>query len=221
MAASQHHQALIDRLGTELVPVRRLLPPWLRTVSWLLVVLVIAAVLAMHYGLGGMLGRWYATPDLKWAGLGAVITAMLAAWAAFNLSVPGRSAAWAWLPVPGALLWLGASGMGCLRELSGAVAPGTAVSNLPQSLHCLVFIITFSIPLSLLMIVLIRRAFALRPVATAILIGVASAAASSALLEICHEFDAAGTDLLTHLVAVALVIGVNAAMGGRLLSRTR
>lgn len=29
------HEALIDRLGTELVPVRRLLPPGLRTVGWL------------------------------------------------------------------------------------------------------------------------------------------------------------------------------------------
>lgn len=219
MSASQQHQALIDRLGTSLVPVRRLLPPWLRTACWLLVVVLIGALLVMHFGLGGMLRRWHATPDLKWAGLGAVLTAAGAAWAAFNLSVPGRRRAWVWLALPGALLWIGASGMGCLRDLSGRVAPGTEVASLHQSLHCLVFIISFSIPLSLLMIVLIRRAFTLQPVATAFMIGLASAAASSALLEICHEFDAAGTDLLTHLLAVVLVIGINAAMGGRLLSR--
>jgi hypothetical protein len=49
------------------------------------------------------------------------------------------------------------------------------------------------------------------------MIGLASAAASASLLEICHEFDAAASDLLTHALAVVLVIGINAAMGGRLL----
>jgi hypothetical protein len=47
----------------------------------------------------------------------------------------------------------------------------------------------------------------------------ASAAASASLLEICHAYDAAATDLLTHALAVAIVIAANAAMGGRLLSR--
>ncbi len=51
------------------------------------------------------------------------------------------------------------------------------------------------------------------------MVGLASAAASASLLEICHNFDAAATDLLTHALAVAIVVGVNVAMGGRLLSR--
>ena len=72
-------------------------------------------------------------------------------------------------------------------------------------------------PLSALLIWLLRRACPLRPVLTAMLIGLASAAASASLLEICHEFDAAASDLLTHALAVVLVIGINAAMGGRLL----
>ncbi len=213
---SASHQALIDRLGTELVPVRRLLPPGLRTAGWLLVVALIAAGLLMHYGAAPMLLRFAATPDLAWAGVGAVITAISAAWAAFALSVPGRRVAWAWLPLPGTLMWIGASGLGCLRTL---VAPGTSISSLHQSADCLVFIISFSIPLSALMIVLLRRACPLRPTLTAVLIGLASAAASASLLEICHAYDAAATDLLTHAVAVGLVVAANAAMGGRLLSK--
>ena len=70
-----------------------------------------------------------------------------------------------------------------------------------------------------LLIVLLRRAFPLRPVLTAVMIGLASAAASASLLEICHAYDAAATDLLTHALAVAIVVAVNAAMGGRLLSK--
>ena len=200
----------------ELVPVRRLPPPSLRTMGWLLVVAAIAAALLMHYGVAGMTQRFAGTPDLAWAGIGAVLTAISAAWAAFALSVPGRRAAWAWVPLPAALLWIGASGLGCLRQV---IAPGTQISTMHQSADCLVFIIGFSIPLSALMVVLLRRAYPLRPVLTAVLVGLASASASASLLEICHAYDAAATDLLTHAAAVALVVAVNAAMGGRLLSK--
>jgi hypothetical protein len=220
MSDLRSHEALIDRLGTDLVPVRRLLPPWLRTVGWMLAVVAIAAVLLMHYGAEPMLRRWANTPDLGWAGMGAVITAITAAWAAFALGVPGRPAAWAWLPLPGAVLWIGASGLGCLRlHLRNVLAAGTQVPTMHQSADCLIFIISFSIPLSALLIVLVRRACPLRPVLTAVLIGLASAAASASLLEICHAFDAAATDLLTHVLAVAVVVAVNATMGGRLLSK--
>jgi hypothetical protein len=216
MSSDPRHQALIDVLGAELTPVRRLLPPWLRTLGWLLAVAAIAAGLLMHYGDALMLRRWAGAPDLGWAAAGAVLTAVCAAWAAFVLGVPGRSRAWAWLPLPGALLWIGASGLGCLRTW---LAPGTSIASMHQSADCLVFIISFSIPLSALMVWLLRRACPLRPVLTAVLVGLASAAASASLLEICHSFDAAATDLLTHALAVGIVVAANTAMGGRLLSR--
>lgn len=215
MSESQTHQALIDQLGSELVPVRRLLPPWLRAAGWLLVVALIGVLLVMHYGIDAMLVRWAGAPDLAWAGVGAALTAISASWAAFSLGVPGRRVSWAWLPVPAALLWIAASGLGCLRSW---VAPDTEIAGMHQTMNCLVFIISFSVPLSALMIWLLHRAYPLRPVLTAVLIGLASAAASASLLEICHEFDAAATDLLTHALAVALVVGINAVMGGRLLS---
>jgi hypothetical protein len=123
---------------------------------------------------------------------------------------------WAWLPLPAALLWLGASGLGCLRAWFTSEPPFGAWQ---QSADCLLFIIGLSIPLSALLIVLLRRACPLRPVLTAVLVGLASAAASAALLEIGHATDSAATDLLTHALAVAMVLAMNAAMGGRLLFR--
>jgi hypothetical protein len=84
---------------------------------------------------------------------------------------------------------------------------------------CLKFILGFSIPLSGLMIWLLRRACPLRPMLTAVLVGLASAAASACLLEICHNFDASASDLLMHALAVAIVIAANALMGGRLLRK--
>jgi hypothetical protein len=84
---------------------------------------------------------------------------------------------------------------------------------------CLIFITSYSVPLSALMIWLIRRACPLRPVVTAVLVGLASAAASASLLEICHSFDATASDLVVHGLAIAIVVVANTAMGGRLLSR--
>jgi len=214
MSDPRFPDSLIQSLGEQLTPVRRLLPPWLRTAGWLLAVGALAAWLLSRYGIGDMLRRWSGEPDLAMAGMGATITAVCAAWAAFALGVPGRSGRWAWLPLPGALLWIGASGLGCLREW---VAPETHVASLHEASDCLMFIVGFSVPLSALLIVLLRRACPLRPVLTAVMIGLASAAASAALLEICHAFDAAATDLVMHVLAVSIVVAVNAAMGGRLL----
>jgi hypothetical protein len=210
------HDAMIRALGAELAPVRRLPSPGRRALGWLLLVAALAALLFAHYGAQPMLRRWAAAPDLAWAGIGAAATAVCAAWATLALGVPGRRAAWALLPLPAAALWLGASGWGCLRLW---IAPGTHVATAGEGLHCLGFILGFSVPLSALLIVLLRRACPLRPVLTAAMAGLASAAASATLLEICHAFDAAATDLAMHVVAVLAVVAINAAMGGRLLSR--
>ncbi|TBR39979.1 MULTISPECIES: NrsF family protein [Dyella] len=211
MSDTSRHEALIQALGEQLTPVRRLLSPWRRTLGWMLLVAVMASLLLWRFGAEPMMRRWEHTPDLAIAAIGALLTAISAAWAAFSLGVPGRSRAWIWLPVPPALLWIGASGVGCLRVLlSGDAHAHTAVD-------CLFLIIGFSIPLSVLMIVLLRRACPLSPVRTAVLIGLASAGASAVLLEICHSFISTGTDLALHALAVFIVIAVNAAMGGRLL----
>jgi len=215
MSDASRHEALIDALGAELTPVRRLAPPWRRALGWLLVVAAIAVVLFDRYGAHTMLHRWAVAPDLGWAAVGAVITAVTAAMAAFVLAVPGRSPRWMWLPVPSAVLWICASGLGCLR----AHIPGMQVLDLHGANHCLVFIISFSIPLSGLLIWLLRRACPLRPTLTAVMVGLASASASASLLEICHNFDAAATDLLMHALAVVIVIVANMLMGGRLLTR--
>jgi hypothetical protein len=216
VSADPSPQRLIETLGAELAPVRRLAPPWLRALGWLAVVAITATVLLVHHGTGPMLQRWATAPDVALSNLAAVVTAICAAWAACVLAVPGRSRAWVWLPIPGAVLWAGASGWGCL---AGWLDPAAVVAGGPAAHDCITFIVGFSIPLSALLIWLLRRACPLRPVRTAMLLGLASAAAAACLLAIFHPIESAASDLLAHALAVGIVIAANAALGNRLLSR--
>jgi hypothetical protein len=137
--------------------------------------------------------------------------------AAFQLSLPDANRAWALLPLPAALLWVTASGLGCLRAW---LVPGTHVAELTEARDCLMFIIAISIPLSILMFMMLRRACSLQPGLTAAIAGLATAAAAATLLNFFHPFDAAATDLVVHACAIAVVIVASWAFSGRLLRAT-
>ncbi len=209
------HDRLVEDLAGRLEPVRRLPRPGLRTVVWLGAVAGIGALLASRFAMIGLDGRT-GQPDLFLAALGAVVTAVTAAYAAFATSVPGRSSAWALLPLPALALWLGASGPGCLRSW---VTPLAEMPHGHESVGCLGFLVCVSAPLSLLLLAMLRRACPLRPNLTAALAGLAVAAAAAALLMPFHPDESTFSDLLIHLGVIAGVIAVNGLAGGRLLSR--
>ena len=94
---------------------------------------------------------------------GALLTAVLAALAAFITSVPGRTAWWAVLPLPPLVLWLGASTAGCLRRGDRRTRPETPM----HPMVCIYFIVLVSVPLSSLLMRQILRACPLRPALTA------------------------------------------------------
>src|SRR5579872_6436808 len=106
---------LIGTLAADLRPVRPLRPPLWRALYWLLLVALIAAGLAIFSDLAAMRHRLEASPDMWLAVLGSAATAATAAFAAFELSLPDRSRGWALLPLPPAVFWVVASGLGCLR----------------------------------------------------------------------------------------------------------
>jgi hypothetical protein len=209
------NERLISDLVTDLVPVRRLRPPNVRALVWLAVVFVTAAVIAVIADLSALVHRLGAAPDMWLSVIGSTLTAILAAIAAFQLSLPDARRTWALLPVPAVLLWIVASGLGCLRTW---FVPGTHAADLSETRDCLVFIVGLSVPLSALLIIMLRRAYPLQPELTAWIAGLASAAAAATLLNFFHPFDAAATDLAMHVFAVAIVIGANRALSGRLLA---
>jgi hypothetical protein len=216
MVRSDSNEQLVRALGADLTPVHRLAPPGLRVLLWLAIVGAVALALTVVSDLGAMIHRLMAAPDIWLAAMGSALTVVLAAAAAFQLGLPDRKAAWALLPLPAVLLWIGASGMGCLRPWSIAEAYPMPPSGTE---HCLMFIIGLSLPLSLLLIVMLRRGFSLRPNLTAIVGGLACASAAATLLNFIHPYDAAATDLAVHAFAVIIVIVANTIFGGRILMR--
>lgn len=207
------HDRLIQGLASDLHPVRPLPAPSKRAVIWLGFVVVAGLLLSLIADLPAFAHRLMASPDMWMAMTGSALTAVLAAIAAFKLSMPDSPKAWAWLPLPAVVLWAAASGLGCLRSY---VLPDTHVAPMSETMECLTIIVALSIPFSLLMFAMLREAFSLLPALTASIAGLAVAAASATLLNLFHPIDASAVDLLVHAFAVALVIAVSRIVGRRL-----
>jgi len=206
MSESVSHEALIARLSAELRPVRRLLAPWKRSFFWLLAVLMVGLPFAYGANWAALASRLGAAPDMWLSQLGAMLTALFAAFAALQTSIPGRSWRWTLLPLPACLLWVGASTAGCLRPWP---IPDTIAEPHMHAMACLKFILLMSLPLASLLTWLLLRACPLRPGLTAMLGGLASAAAAASLLTLVHPFDATAGDLAMHLLAVLCVVGLS------------
>ena len=206
MATPRSLDDLVTDLSAGLVPVRRLPAPALRAAAWIVLVAAMGLALAASCDLPALGRRLTAAPDMWVAVAGSTATAVLAALAAFELSVPGRAVRWALLPLPALILWMSASGLGCLRVWA---VPGSGEAEMGEARHCLIHILVMSIPLMAAMTVMVRRACPLRPNLTALVSGLAVAAASASLLNLDHPFDASATDLLAHLLALLLVMGAN------------
>ncbi len=207
------HDQFIEGLTSGLQPVKPLPPAGRRAMIWLGFVVAAGLALSLIADLHAFAHRFMASPDMWLSMTASALTAVFAAIAAFKLSLPDSPRAWAWLPVPAAVVWVVASGLGCLRNY---ILPDTHVAPLTGTMDCLVIIVALSVPFSLLMFAMLREAFSLLPALTATVAGLAVASASATLLNLFHPFDAAAVDFLMHAFAVALVIVVCRVVGRQL-----
>ena len=196
------HEETIGHLVGALRPVRRARPPLVDALLWIVAVAAVALILAPRVDFGALVARLSAAPDMWMALAGSLVTMVLAAIATFMLGLPDRDPRWALAPLPGLALWLGASGLGCLR--AGLDAFGPIPTH--EIVDCFAFIVGFSVPLSGLMFALRRRAYSLRPTLNAAIAGLAASAAAASLLTLVHPFDATVLDLGVHFIAVGLVV---------------
>ena len=212
MAESGDISRLIGDLSADLKPVRRLAPPWLRSLYWLLAVICLALVLIAIRIVFNWNGQPEVDPYVIPGALASGVTAILAAYAAFQLSLPDRSGTWTLLPAPAFAVWVTINGRGCVASLANPAVQ----NNVPLFFTCLSIIFALSIPLSIATIVMVRRARPLRPLPVAILGGLAASAAGATLLILVHPHDSAVLDLCSHALAVVIVVGLNVLVGGRL-----
>ena len=198
---SERDEATILRPATDARPGRLPWPAAVRAILWMDAVVLAGFALAA----GGKLpvlgydaGIWTWT-----ASAGSTLTAALAALSAFELTSPGRRRLWGWLPVPGFVLWLGASGLGCLALPGGTDVWG---DTLAEAGECLAFLLKISAPLLALMLFMLWRAAPLMPWRAVAMGAIASAGAAASLLALVHPHDAALLDLGAHAIAVVLVL---------------
>ena len=166
--------------------------------------------MAIH-GSGTIADKLAAGQDAVVEFAAAVATAATAALAAFMLSVPGP------IRLVGAAALTAADHVD-LHQRDRLLARGRDQRHagvVPMS--CFKFIILSSLPLSLLLFVMLRRAFSVRPNLTATMAGLAAAAAAAVLLDLQHPIDASLDDLLAHAAAILVVIGANRLLSARAL----
>jgi hypothetical protein len=196
-------ERVIATLAAQLQPVRRLRSPLLRALLWLAVVGAAGGVLiAREVGLGIFLQR-FAVPRVAVEDFATALTAITAVIAAFELSVPGHSPRWAVLPVLPFLAWIGASGLGCVRNGLGLHGAAGLAGDSP---HCFAFIAGASVPLALGLFWMLRRARPIAPLPVAALAMLGVAASAAFMLQFFHPFDVTVIDLALHLSAVGLVV---------------
>lgn len=205
---------LIDQLARLAKPVRPLASPLLRTLAWALaataLVALVAASMGMHPGLSTQMAQ---APKLaEW--IASLLTGLLAAYAVFQISVPGRSPSWAWLPALPLAVWLASIGWGCLADFNNLGWAAFAYGS--HGGECARAITAISIPLGITLLVMVRHAGAVKPAPTAMLAALSAAAMASAGVSLVHEGETSLMVLLWHIGMVAVLSLASLAMGKRL-----
>lgn len=209
---------LIDALVLEATPVARLRSPALRTAGWLLLALAIIGGLALLHGVRPDLAERLRQPGFRIGIAASLLTGALAALAAFVTSLPDRSRWWLLLPVPVAVLWISTVSYGCLTDW---VALDAGSFQWGEAASCFATLLLSSIPLSVPMFWMLRHARRLRPTGPMLTGCVAVGALTATALSLLHEYDASLMILLWNFGAAALVMGVDAAIGCKVVSPSR
>ena len=196
---------LIARLAAEGRAVGRLRSPGVRACALLaLVALLGGAYVLTRADLADFSHRTgSALQACAW--LSAMATGVAGVIAASYVSFPDRSRRWALLPLPFLVLWLAASGIGCI---------GLPAGPDQHSSECVKFILMTGSPMTAFLMWRLWRAHPLDAGLTGLLAALGAAGVSAALLQFFHPFAITALDLALHLVAAAILMA-----GGLLIGR--
>ena len=204
---------LIASLAANATPVRRLRPPVMRAASWLLLAAVVLTLLAINQGIRPDLAQRLREPTFATGLAAPLLTGVLAAAAAFLLSLPDRSRLWLLLPMPALVLWLSNIGYQCLVQWIDIGPDGV---SLGEAARCFATLVLTSLPLSLAMLVMLRYAAPLRPTAVTLTGSLAVAAITATALSLFHTVDATLMILIWNLGTAALFVALAGVFGRRM-----
>ena len=206
---------LIDALAANLAPVRRLRPPAIRAFGWLLLAALVLALLVVSQGIRPDLAQRLREPTFILGMAGTLLTGILAAVAAFMLSLPDRSRFCLLLPAPALVLWLSTIGYQCLTNWVSLEPNGI---RLGETARCFATLVLTSLPLSLAMLMMLRYAAPLRPTAATLTGSLAVAAITATALSLFHDLDATVMILMWNLGTAALFVGLGSSFRGKMFS---
>ena len=204
---------LINSLAANLTPVQRLRPPVARAFTWLMLALFVLALLSVSHGLRPDFEQRLTDTEFVVNATAALMTGVLAAIAAFMVSLPDRSRLWLLLPVPATILWLTSVGYQCLTHW---VAFEANSISLGDTARCFATLVLTSLPLSLAMLIMLRYAALLRPTAVTLMGSLAVAAITATALSLFHAFDATVMILIWNFGTAGLIVGIGAIAGWRM-----
>jgi hypothetical protein len=205
---------LIAAMADASVPVRRLRPPLWRAASVWLTALGLLTVLVLVRGVREDIGTQLNDPRVAF-GLGmALLTSGLAAVAACMLALPDRSPRWLLLPLPALALWLGSVGYGCLTAWV-SLDPGMVTRN--EALRCLTTSLLCGVPISALVLMLLRRGMPRDPVAATLAGGLAASGVTAVALTLIHNISPSMMIVLWNVGVTIMLVAGQGFAGRRML----
>jgi hypothetical protein len=181
-----------------------------RALIWLSVIAAVALVAILTGSNLAVFAKRASDPRMAVELAATLATGIAGVIAAFHISLPDRSTAWAWLPAPFAALWMSLSGWGCYADWAEQNERGWALG---QSSHCFLVILAIAVPLSGLLAWRLRKSSPLRPRLTAALAAVGIAGLCAFILQFFHPFDVTVMDLATHLAALLVIVALMTGAG--------
>jgi hypothetical protein len=206
-AKQQPTEELIGLLSAELQAVKPLQPPVTRALLWLIGIAVVTTPAVLILADLSVFAARNNDVQFTLEMAATLLTGIVAVVAAFYLTIPGRSERWLYAPLAPLSLWLGTSGLGCLRNGLGHV-----------NMDCLYFVLAVSVPLAVILFAVLRVARPIAPLRVALMGSLGVAGIAAFLLQFFHPFDITVIDLGIHLVTIAAIMGAAATFGRRALT---
>ncbi len=205
---------LITRLAAQAAPSRPLAAPGRRLLYWLIPTLVLMAGIVWAMGIRADIGQKLGEPKFITEVLAALLTGILAAFAALCCVQPGRPLWERLVPLAPLTLWLMSLGEGCWRSLIQLNSSG--VPFMPDPICFPAILLVGTIP-SIALFSMVRKGAPMAPVTTTALAALAASAMGAAALRLFHPQDASLMVLVWQFGSVVLLTGIASLFGRRLL----